>query len=580
MRAFQNSVCRWTRLWSTFATAAVALACACPIAAGDDGDDDGYLPRQAMVRLQAGMTIGQFNSQYGTTTLRAIGSRRIYLLQLPVPEGDEEEWLADLLGNPPAALRWAELNYEGQDGEGRTGSFYVSSLIAGNRFGSQYARNTLQLENAHAMSTGSGAIVAVLDTGVDATHPLLAPRIVAGGYNYVDNNSKTADVGDNLDNDGDGLVDESHGHGTFVAGLIAMVAPDAGILPIKVLDSDGRGAGFSFAAGVFRAIDKGADVINMSLGSTYSSQALEDALFESRLRGIVVVGAAGNQASDLEEFPAMKDDGIGVVAVDRNDIKADFSNFNDKADLSAPGVGIFSSIPENSEGHTYARWEGTSMATPLVAGTAALLVSLHPEWAEDHSRHALVQGTLEGSAVNIDPLNPGYQGMMGAGRINAAAAVQFDEPAVAWINNLSITQGTLLFGGIVDLLDDADGRFVTVRSVAGFNANDPNIMEARVRFTTLATPDELEVSVRYRLNTPGGTALVRLRKWTNNTWQVLDSHSIGVDWMDRTVEGVNAAGLVRASDGRILLSIRHTVLASFTTSQFRSYLDLAEIDLE
>ncbi len=545
---------------------------------GDDNDDD-YIARQAVIRLGSGTTINQFNSQYGTTTLRSIAPRKIYLLRLPNNAGNEEVWLNNLLANPPAGLRWGELNYEGENGEGRTGSFYVSGRNFRNRFNTQFSRGRIGLQEAQTQSTGEGTIVGVLDTGVDATHELLQSRVLDNGFNFVDNNANTAEVENNIDEDGDGLFDESFGHGTFVAGLIAMVAPDAQILPVKVLNSDGHGDGFNFAAGVFYAIDQGADVINMSLGSTYSAQALEDALAEARARGVVVVGAAGNQASEIEEFPAMKDQGIGVVATDASDLKADFSNYHRKADLSAPGTQVYSAIPQNAQGHTYALWEGTSMSTPLVAGTAALLVSLHPEWPENHARHALVEATLMQSAVDIDPLNPDYERMLGSGRLDAAAAMQLDDAAAVWIDSVSIATGTLLSGDIEELLDD-DAVALTARSRAGFNENDPHIMEARVEFATRGNLDDLELTIRSRLSEPGGAARIRLRKWTTNTWRQVDSHAIGTAWIERNVENISPLGVVRSSDGHLLLSIRHSMLATFTTGQFRSHIDFVVVDAD
>jgi subtilisin family serine protease len=547
-------------------------------ACGLDEDDDGYIARQAVIRLGSGMTISEFNSQYGTTTLRSIGSRKIYLVLLPVAEGEEEEWLADLVAAPPSALRWAELNYEGQDGEGRTGSFYVSDVRGGNRYNNQYARDRLRLAEAHTISTGGGTIVAVLDTGVDAAHPLLAGRIAPGGYNYVNGNTNTADVGDGVDNDGDGDIDESLGHGTFVAGLVTMVAPDAQILPIKVLDSDGRGAGFGFAAGIYRALDRGADVINMSLGSTYSAQALEDALFEARVNGVVVVGAAGNQGSEVEEFPAMKSNGFGVVAVDRYDVKAGFSSYNQDADLSAPGVAIYSSIPENAEGHTYARWHGTSMAAPMVAGAAALLLSQHPDWPDDHSRHALVSGTLMGGAVDIEDLNPSFAGMMGAGRLDAAGALAVAEPDVAWITQVTLPWGERVSGGVTDLLDDGDTWYISRSEFDAVQAR--NVVETRIFFTTPGNPGEFDLEARTRLNSPGGVERIEIRDWVNGGWVLLEQNSIGTTWQDSSIEIANAEDFIRPSDGRIIVRITHSVLASFGSDSFRSYIDLAEIDME
>ena len=113
----------------------------------------------------------------------------------------------------------------------------------------QYALRLLGVSAAHDVSTGSGVIVAVLDTGIDPHHEVLAGMILPDGYNFVDDNYDVSDVANGLDDDNDGDIDEMVGHGTVVAGVVAAVAPDAALLPVKVLDSDGSGTTFQAAQG-------------------------------------------------------------------------------------------------------------------------------------------------------------------------------------------------------------------------------------------------------------------------------------------------------------------------------------------
>src|SRR5262249_34715453 len=155
--------------------------------------------------------------------------------------------------------------------EGQTGSIYVRHNPLPNspiQFDNQYFTTLLGMPSAQQSSRGAGVMVAVLDTGVDASHETLTGHVLTNGYNFVTNSTVTTDAGDQIDNDGDQLVDEMTGHGTYVAGLIALTAPDAKILPVVVLDSEGNGDAFGVAQGMFYALDAGADVLNMSLGST------------------------------------------------------------------------------------------------------------------------------------------------------------------------------------------------------------------------------------------------------------------------------------------------------------------------
>ena len=220
-----------------------------------------------------------------------------------------------------------------------------------------------------AGATGSGTTIAVIDTGVDLDHPEFLGRIVAG-YDFVDDDS---------------IADDGNGHGTHVAGTIAGandgtgitgVAYDAAIMPLRVLGNDGYGWTSDIISAVRWAADNGAHVINLSLGVSGYSQAMADAISYASGRGSVVVMAAGNSGGMTPEYPAAHaiDHGIAVGAVDSNRSFAGFSNRAGSTQLdyvTAPGVNIYSAVP----GGGYDTFNGTSMATPHVAGVAGLLKS-------------------------------------------------------------------------------------------------------------------------------------------------------------------------------------------------------------
>jgi subtilisin family serine protease len=170
--------------------------------------------------------------------------------------------------------------------------------------------------------------VAVLDTGVDAAHPLLAGRLAPGGVDFVDGDGDPADAPGGVDSDRDGQADEAVGHGTAVAGLVLAVAPEASVLPIRVLDSDGVGTAFGVARGIDLARRRGADVLNMSFGMGRLSRLVVELLDEVQERGGTLIASAGNRnVGAPPQYPAGHPDVLGVAATDSLDRKADFSNF-------------------------------------------------------------------------------------------------------------------------------------------------------------------------------------------------------------------------------------------------------------
>lgn len=231
--------------------------------------------------------------------------------------------------------------------------------------------------------SGAGVTIAVVDSGIDLTHPDLVGNIV-GGTGFVGNVT--------------GADDE--GHGTHVAGTIAAlednglgvvgVAPDADLLAVKVLDRRGRGSYSNIAAGIDWAVANGANVINLSLGGTSDSQTLRTALQAAHDAGVFVAVAAGNEGSSATQFyPAAYDD--TVITVSAEDAASDgfpsWSNYGvPPVDLAAPGVNVCSS----TRGGGYGLKSGTSMATPHVAGAAALALEGAPGSAPFAIRDALL----------------------------------------------------------------------------------------------------------------------------------------------------------------------------------------------
>jgi subtilisin family serine protease len=278
----------------------------------------------------------------------------------------------------------------------------------------QPAGDRIGLPLAHPLSRGEGIVVAVVDTGIDPTHPFLAGRILPGP-DLVGGDEEPFEERDFADNDGDGLIDEGYGHGTFVAGLVCVAAPEVLILPVRVLDGDATGDSATVAQGIVVAVDRGADVVNLSLGSALPMEVVREAIRYANDRGVPVVVAAGNEADQLF-YPARYAVALAVTATDLAGVAAPFTNFGSQADLAAPGVDLAGPMPPDA-GAFFAYWSGTSFAAPLVSGSLAVVMRRFPVLPARTQVERLLP-----TSEDISPLNPGVE--LGEGLVRPDEAVQ------------------------------------------------------------------------------------------------------------------------------------------------------------
>jgi len=254
----------------------------------------------------------------------------------------------------------------------------------------------------------------VVDTGLDFGHAFFAGRIHAAGYDYVLERPVAWERANGRDDDRDGFVDEAYGHGTHIAGTILLINPEARILPLRVVDSEGNGTAFAVARAIHDAVAAGADIINLSLSMTRPSAAVEAALHAADEAHVAVFSSAGNTGGRVL-YPAAGDDVVGVASVDSWDVKSSFSAFGRKVDVSAPGEGVYSALP----GQRWGWWSGTSMACAVASGVGSLAVSAVGPGEEIDAGE-----TVEDSGVDIDPLNPALHDLLGDGRVDALEAAQ------------------------------------------------------------------------------------------------------------------------------------------------------------
>jgi subtilisin family serine protease len=313
-----------------------------------------------------------------------------------------------------------------------------------------------------AFNAGTGVIVADIDTGVDPTHPVLK-NVLLPGYDFTRNSNGGSEMGDVsqssvavldknpqparvsqssvavLDQSSVAVLDgpgyEAFGHGTMTAGIIHLVAPQAQILPLKAFQANGSGYDSDILRAIYYAVGHGAKVINMSFNYTTYSQELASAVNYANANGVICVAAAGNSGEQATVYPAALKGVIDVASTSNNDSPSTFSNYGaPPVWLAAPGEGVMTTYPFG----TYAAGWGTSFSTPMVAGTAALMMSQYKSNPPAKGLLGAILQVLTASTTEPQAANalahaqsiPDPQ--MGKGRLDTYQAMQ------AWRANLGL----------------------------------------------------------------------------------------------------------------------------------------------
>ena len=371
-----------------------------------------FAPGRILAEFSPRADIPGIYHRYGVSEIGEIPGIGVKILR--VPEDRVETIVAALSRNPNVVFAEPDYTYHAI---GITNDTYVD-----NQWG-LHNTNDHDIDAPEAWVITTGVLtdkIAVLDTGVDQDHEDLVSKIVLNA-NFTESDD----------------FDDAYGHGTHVAGIaaaatnnekgVAGTAPACGIMNGKVLGDDGGGYASWIASGMSWATNEGARVINMSLGGYSTSRTMQKAVRFAWNKGVVIVAAAGNHDINLRLYPAAYSQCIAVAATNQSDLKASFSNYGSWVDVAAPGVNIFSTLPnhpyaiQNSHGTSlnYDDLGGTSMATPFVAGIAALV------WSTSYgTSNQSVRDRIEGTCDVITGTGTYWV----HGRVNAHEAVMGSPP--------------------------------------------------------------------------------------------------------------------------------------------------------
>ncbi|HEX7171835.1 MAG TPA: S8 family serine peptidase [Candidatus Limnocylindria bacterium] len=517
-----------SRALSTVLALLVVVAGALPIAAADEKaplpDTDApptvsstgeVVPGEVIVKFRDPERGPALARARGLATLASVGEPAKGLPAVVSTAGRPvDQVLVELRADPN--VEYAEPSYRVQlVEEGATTAVGVNDpLTAG-----QYSLDQMRVRDAWSLSKGGTGVVAVLDTGVMANHTDLSGRVLAG-YDFVNDDSNAAD---------------DNGHGTWVAGIIAAKPNDgygiAGIswsdkiLPVKIMTREGTGSTSDLIAGIRWAADHGATVINMSVGGFPYTQGVQDAINYAWGKGVVLVGAAGNNNRDETFYPASMANVVSVSATQVNDEFSYWSSYGSAVDVSAPGSSVQTTnctVCTYADHHTWGAHtyiSGTSFATPNVAGVVALIRARYPSFTPQQVVDRLI-GT-------VDDRGPaGWDKRYGRGRVNAYRALGASVAATGLLGGDAFEgNNSLAAARVIPLGTATRPSIYPAGDVDFFAVNVPRAGRLDVRVSgvvdTRAYPwnkSSLKIDPIVELYTTGGTLLRRVDAvWENGT---------------------------------------------------------------
>ncbi|HEY0866967.1 MAG TPA: S8 family serine peptidase [Fimbriimonas sp.] len=469
-----------------------------------------YVRGEVLLKMRPGYDASLVNSPIGAQ-VKSVIPQLGNITQVRVPTG----WtVAQALKyyNNLDSVDYAEPNYV------RRATFTPNDPMLNN----QYSIPIMNVFKAWDYTLGANPVrVAVIDTGVDYEHPELTGKVVLGR--------------DYANDDDDPMDDE--GHGTHVAGIIgarpnngigiAGVGGNVTLLAIKVLDEDGVGSAAWSTAAIVEAADKGANVVNMSLGGYGRSQAEADAVVYATNKNTLVVAAAGNDNLDSREapfYPSSFEQVLSVASTNQFDQKSGFSNYGPDVDVAAPGSNILSTLPDGAYGFA----DGTSMASPNAAGVAALMISR----VGTQVSIAKVRRVMESTSVYLGD-------WIRKGRLDAYKATRDIIDPVARITPVSAIaarSGYLFSGSTVDAQTAGDGKAfsVSAKSISGTGMIADAV--GTFRNISLDRPNVISVSMKLRSATiSGASGMYWLWNYNTGSWQFVNNFATNGSFQNVTL---------------------------------------------